>query len=63
MKIKGLRNYRGRNPHGYFQELPWEVRLRARAWLAKLLLRHAHCPRWLFAILVGQAKTAGVNVR
>jgi hypothetical protein len=56
MKIKGLSNYRGRNPNGYFQDLPWGVRQRAYAWLSRFLKRHPYCPRWRFAILVGQAK-------
>jgi hypothetical protein len=56
MKISGLNNYRGRNPHGYFQDLPWEVRQQAQAWLSRFLGRHPHCPRWLFPILVGQAR-------
>jgi len=56
VKIKGLSDYRGRNPHGYFQDLPWDVRQRAHAWLSRLLKRHPHYPRWLFPILVGQAK-------
>jgi len=56
MKIEGLSNYRGRNPHGYFQDLPWKVRQRAYAWLSRFLKRHPYCPRWRFAILVGQAK-------
>jgi len=56
MKIKGLSKYRGRNPHGYFQDLPWGVRQRAYAWLSRFLKRHPYCPRWRFAILVGQAK-------
>jgi len=56
MKIEGLSNYRGRNPHGYFQDLPWKVRQRAYAWLSRFLKRHPYCPSWRFAILVGQAK-------
>ena len=56
MKIKGLSNYRGRNPHGYFQDLPWKVRQKAYAWLSRFLKRHPYCPGWRFAILVGQAK-------
>jgi len=56
MKIKGLSNYRGRNPNGYFQDLPWGLRQRAYAWLSRFLKRHPYCPRWRFAILVGQAK-------
>ena len=56
MKVKGLSNYRGRNPNGYFQDLPWGVRQRAYAWLSRFLKRHPYCPGWRFAILVGQAK-------
>lgn len=60
MRIEGLRKYRGRNPNGYFEDLPADVRFHARRWLAYLLERRKHLgketPQWTFAILVGQAK-------
>jgi hypothetical protein len=56
MKIKGLQHQRRRNRHGYFDELPFAVQLRASEWLSDFLTRHPDCPRWLFPILVGQAK-------
>jgi hypothetical protein len=57
MRIEGLKKYRGRNPRGYFEDLPSEVRRRAREWLHLLCKRwRGNLPRWRFAILVGQAK-------
>ncbi len=57
MRIQGLSRYRGRNPRGYFEDLPWEVRNRAYALLHKFCERWGRdLPRWRFAILVGQAK-------
>jgi len=60
MGIEALRKYRGRNPNGYFEDLPNEVRYRARRWLAYLLEQRSRqrkqTPQWIFAILVGQAK-------
>ncbi|PSH05052.1 MAG: hypothetical protein CXZ00_02525 [Acidobacteria bacterium] len=60
MSIESLRKYRGRNPNGYFEDLPADVRFRARRWLAELLERRKRqgkpTPQWTFAILVGQAK-------
>ena len=60
MRIESLRQFRGRNPHGYFEDLPPEVRFRARRWLAELLERRRRqgklTPQWTFAILIGQAK-------
>lgn len=57
MRIEGLKKFRGRNPRGYFQDLPWEVRNRAYALLHKFCERWGRdLPRWRFAILVGQAK-------
>jgi hypothetical protein len=41
---------------GYFDDLPFEIRGRASEWLARLLKRHPHCPRWLLPILIGQAR-------
>jgi len=57
MRIVGLKRYRGRNPRGYFQDLPWDVRNRAHQWLNRFMKRWGRdMPRWRFAILVGQAK-------
>jgi hypothetical protein len=57
MKIVSLDRYRGRNPKGYFQDLPWEVRNRAYQWLYRLCSKwDRDLPAWRFAILVGQAK-------
>jgi hypothetical protein len=57
MRIPQLARYRGRNPKGYFQDLPWDVRIRAHKWLNHFMRRWgSDMPRWRFAILVGQAK-------
>lgn len=57
MRIDGLRKFRGRNPCGYFEDLPWEVRNRAYMWFYKFCERwRGDLPKWRFAILVGQAK-------
>jgi hypothetical protein len=57
MRIEGLRKYRGRNPRGYFQDLPWDVRRRAYEWLHHLCEPWgSDLPGWRLAILIGQAK-------
>jgi hypothetical protein len=57
MQIEGLKKYRGRNPNGYFQDLPWEARQRAYAWLGRFCEKWgSDLPPWRLAILVGQAK-------
>jgi hypothetical protein len=57
MGIEALQAFRGRNPDGYFQHLPWEVRQRALGWLHHFCQRWGRdLPPWRFAILVGQAK-------
>jgi hypothetical protein len=65
MRIEALREFRGRNPHGYFTDLPWETRQRAYEWLNKFVTRRkarfGHVPLWLFAIYVGQAKRLALN--
>jgi hypothetical protein len=62
MRIEGLKKFRGRNPRGYFEGLPWEVRNRAYMWLHKFCQRWGNdLPRWRFAILVGQAKRLALN--
>ena len=62
MKIVTLEKYRGRNPRGYFHDLPWEVRNRAYQWLFRLCSKwDRDLPAWRFAILVGQAKRLALN--
>jgi hypothetical protein len=62
MKIVSLKHYRGRNPKGYFRDLPWEVRNRAYQWLYRLCSKWGRdLPAWRFAILVGQAKRLALN--
>lgn len=62
MKIVALENYRGHNPKGYFEDLPWEVRNRAHQWLFRLCPKWGRdLPAWRFAILVGQAKRLAPN--
>lgn len=63
--IPGLKNYQGRNPNGYFQDLDWPVRQRAYQWLhrfrTKAKLERGYVAPWLFAIYVGQAKRLAQN--
>src|SRR6516225_9661856 len=61
MKIRGLSKYRGRNPHGYFHDLPWKVRQRAYAWLSRFLKRHPYC--LALRDPGGAGETAGADVR
>ncbi len=65
MLIDGLKKFRNRNPRGYFEDLPWDVRQLAYSWLHKFVTRRkarfGSVPRWLFAIYVGQAKRLAVN--
>jgi len=62
MKIISLDKFRGRNPRGYFQELPDDVRYRAYQWLHRFVKRWGRdLPPWRFAILVGQAKRLALN--
>jgi hypothetical protein len=62
MKIVALEKYRGRNPKGYFQDLPRETRFMAYWWLKRFLDRwDRDLPAWRFAILVGQAKRLALN--
>jgi len=57
MRIEGLRKYRGRNPRGYFEDLPWEAKRRAQILLHRLCERwRGNLPQWRLAILIGQAK-------
>jgi hypothetical protein len=62
MKIAALEKYRRRNPMGYFEDLPWDVRNRAHQWLYRLASKWGRdLPAWRFAILVGQAKRLALN--
>jgi hypothetical protein len=57
MRIKGLKNYRGRNPHGYFSDLASDARRRAYLWLHHLCKPWgSDLPSWRLAILIAQAK-------
>ncbi len=65
IRIPSLKKYQGRNPNGYFQDLPGPERLRAYKWLHFFCKRarrqRGSLPRWLFAIYVGQAKRLALN--
>jgi hypothetical protein len=57
MRIASLERFRGRNPKGYFQDLPRQTQYEAYWWLDKFVKRwRGDMPSWRFAILVGQAK-------
>jgi hypothetical protein len=57
MRIDSLRKFNGRNPNGYFADLPPKARLAAWRWLAKFCQKWGrNMPRWRFAILCGQAR-------
>jgi len=60
--IPGLKRYQGRNPNGYFRDLPWEAQQRARSLLWRWCQKWGrNLPQWRFAILVGQAKRLALN--
>jgi hypothetical protein len=62
MRIEGLKKYRGRNPRGYFEDLPWEAKRRAQTLLHRFCERwRGDLPPWRFGILVGQAKRLALN--
>src|SRR5882762_9984390 len=62
MRIYQLDNYRGRNPNGYFHDLPLDIRIIATQWLDGFCKKWAgNLPPWRFAILVGQAKRLALN--
>ena len=62
MQIHQLDNYRDRNPNGYFDDLPLDVRISATQWLNRFCRKWAgNLPPWRFAILVGQAKRLALN--
>jgi hypothetical protein len=57
MRIDGLKKYRGRDPKGYFEDLPCELRQRALGWLHHLCEPWGtDLPSWRMAILIGQAR-------
>ena len=62
-----LKQYQGRNPNGYFQDLDWPVRQRAWDWLGRLCAKgkreRGSVPQWLFALYVGQAKRLAPEFR
>lgn len=61
-RIPALKQFQGRNPHGYFQDLDWAARRRAYHWLAVFCKRWGrNLPPWRFAILVGQANRLAKN--
>lgn len=61
-QIPGLKKYQGRNPNGYFQDLPWEMRQRAHHWLWLWCKKWGrNLPHWRFALLVGQATRLAKN--
>jgi len=61
-RIPGLQKYQGRNPSGYFQDLPFEVKQAAQMLLWHFRKRWGrNLPGWRFAILVGQAKRLALN--
>jgi len=47
--------------HGYFQDLPREVKQAAQMWLWRFSKRWGRSSEWRFAILVGQAKRLALN--
>ena len=60
--IPSLKKYQGRNPKGYFQDLPWEAQQSACRWLWQFRQRWGRdLPQWRLAILVGQAKRLALN--
>lgn len=62
MRISQLSSYRNRNPNGYFQDLPLDIRISATNWLDRFCRKWVgNLPPWRFAILVGQAKRLALN--
>ena len=62
MRIYQLDRYRDRNPNGYFNDLPLDVRISATQWLDGFCKKWAgNLPPWRFAILVGQAKRLALH--
>jgi hypothetical protein len=62
MKVDSLRKFNGRNPDGYFNDLPPQARIAAWRWLGNFRERWGrNMPCWRFAILVGQAKRLALN--
>lgn len=50
VRIKGVKKYSGRNPSGYFHDLPGDVRRRAFDWLHRLMQKgraeRGTVPQW-----------------
>ena len=62
--IPGLKRYQGRNPDGYFEDLPPELKREANHRLWHLCQKwNGNLPPWRFAILVGQAKQLTLHPR
>ena len=65
MRIEKLRQYRNRNPNGYFADLSPALRQSAYGWLSHFLAsrkrKRLATPCWTFAILVGQAKRLALS--
>jgi hypothetical protein len=60
MRIESLLKYSGKNPNGYFNDLPPQARMAAWRWLGRLQENRRRkgkaTPQWVRALLVGQAK-------
>jgi hypothetical protein len=62
VRITGLKKYQGRNPNGYFQDLPYEAKRKAHSLLWRFCQKWGrNLPQWRFAILVGQANRLARN--
>jgi hypothetical protein len=62
MRITRLDSYRDRNPNGYFDDLPLDIRISATQWLDRFCKKWAgNLPPWRFAILVGQARRLALH--
>ena len=64
-QIQELKGFQGRNPDGYFEDLPWDVQRSARMWLWRFCQRakqeRGSVPAWLYAIYCGQARRLALN--
>lgn len=62
MRIVGLKNYQRRREGAGFDDLPWEIRKQAEAWLWHFYKRwRGNLPQWRRAILSGQARRLALN--
>jgi hypothetical protein len=62
MRIPSLRKYNGKNPNGYFNDLPPQARMRAWQLLGKFEAKwRGNLPQWRKAILISQAKRLALN--